>query len=66
MLTLKFAMDALNALPSLIAVGADILSFIETTNEKLKQMQAESRDPTDEEWESLNQTIEELRAQRTE
>lgn len=64
MTALTFAIEAFNALPGLIAAGIDIIGFINTTNDALQKMQDEDRDPSDAEWEQLNNTVEMLRAQR--
>ncbi len=61
---ISFAIEAFNTLPGLIAAGMDIIGFITKTNDALKLMQAEDRDPSDEEWDTLNKVIEDLRAQR--
>lgn len=61
---ISFAITVLNMLPSLISTGKDIVKFIEESNTALKAMQAEGRNPTDEEWDTLNKAIEDLRAQR--
>lgn len=65
MSALLFAMQVLNSLPSLIEAGVDVYDIINSTNENLKKMMDEDRDPTDEEWETLNELIESLRAQRS-
>lgn len=64
MTALAFAIEAFNVLPGLISAGMDIVDFVNKTNTALTAMQAENRDPTDEEWEALNKVIEDLRAQR--
>lgn len=61
---LSFAIEALSALPDLIAAGVNVVEFIGAANTALKTMQSEDRDPTDAEWEALNQAVETLRAQR--
>lgn len=64
MSAIAFAIEALNVIPSLISAGRDIIEFIDKTNDSLKDMQANDRDPTDAEWEELNLLIENLRASR--
>ncbi len=64
MTILSYALEVLNALPGLISAGVDVYDFINTTNDNIKKMQDENRDPTDQEWSDLNQLVEALRAQR--
>lgn len=61
---LGFAIEILGQLPGLISAGVDVISLINKTNDSLKDMQANDRDPTDEEWQALNDLVEELRALR--
>lgn len=63
---LTFALEALNVLPTLVALGIDITQFVIDTGTKIKSMKDDSRDPTDEEWDWLNKTIEDLQSQRVE
>lgn len=58
---LAFAMEALTALPGLITAGKDIMGLVQSTNSVLSTAQAEKRDPTDQEWATLNNTIAALR-----
>ena len=64
MSALTFAMQMLGQLPSLIEAGIDVYDLVVKTNTSLKAMQDENRDPSDAEWEALNDAIEELRAGR--
>ena len=64
MTALSFAIQALTALPELIAAGADVVAFVNKANNDLRAMQEENRDPTDAEWNELNATVEALRAAR--
>lgn len=61
---ITFALAAFDVLPGLIAAGMDVVSFISKTSADLKAMQAEGRDPTPEEWDTLNKVVEDLRASR--
>lgn len=64
MTALAFAIEALNVLPGLISAGMDVVSFITKASDDLKKMQSEGRDPTDEEWDALNNVVQDLRAKR--
>lgn len=64
MSAISYAIEALNLLPGLISAGMDVVEFATKTSNGLKVMQAEGRDPTDEEWNALNATVEELRNRR--
>ncbi len=59
---LSFAIQVLTSIPGLISAGIDVVDMINKTTDDLNKMQAENRDPTDEEWDALNKIIEELRA----
>ncbi len=52
---LMFAIQALTLLPGLIQAGAEVLCLIQITTTALHAMQAEGRDPTDDEWAALRQ-----------
>lgn len=54
---LAFAMQLLESLPGLIQAGADVAELISNGSAKLKEFEQENRDPTDEEWEELNASI---------
>jgi hypothetical protein len=56
-------MQALTLLPELIGAGVDVIGLINQTNDSLKAMKEEGRDPSPEEWDVLNTKVEELRAQ---
>lgn len=61
---IAYAIQALNVLPGLIAAGIDVVAIVQKTSDDLAAMQAENRDPTDEEWAALNKVVEDLRARR--
>ncbi len=61
---LAFAIQALTSIPMLIGAGIDVVDMVNKTTDDLNRMQNENRDPTAEEWDDLNKTIEALRAQR--
>ncbi len=61
---IAFAIQALTAIPELISAGMDVVDLVNQSNDALKKMQSEKRDPTDEEWGVLNKTIDALRASR--
>ncbi len=61
---LAFAMQMLGQLPALISAGIDVYDLVVKTNDSLKKMQDENRDPTDAEWDALNDAIAELRDAR--
>lgn len=58
-----YAIQVLEVLPGFIEAGKNVVEFIENTSKTLKAMQAEGRDPTDEEWTALNDQISALRGQ---
>ena len=64
MTAIVYAIEALRLIPNLVAAGVDIYGYVAYTSEKLKEMQAEDRDPSDEEWDYLNQLVLTLREQR--
>lgn len=61
MSALLFATQLLQSLPGLIAAGIEVVDLIKHGNDKLKEFQAEGRDPTDEEWDALNDAIDSKR-----
>lgn len=61
---LAYTLEILEALPVLINQGIDIYDLLVTSNAQIKKMQQENRNPTDAEWEALNDLIKTLRAQR--
>lgn len=61
---LAFAIKALEAMPSLVKMSVEAVSYLRNTTTALKLMQLEGRDPNDAEWDALNKTIEDLRASR--
>lgn len=58
---LAFALQALQVLPGLVSAGVDIAHLVNQTTTALGKMQAEKRDPTQEEWDALNEQIAGLR-----
>lgn len=59
---LAFALAALQAVPAIIAAGADVVGFITQTTTAVTAMQTASRDPTPAEWDALNAQIKALQA----
>ena len=59
---LMYAMQALEAIPSLIAAGQSVVKLVNQTSAAVKNMQVENRDPTAEEWAAQAQVISDLRA----
>ncbi len=59
---LMYAMQALEAIPSLLAAGQSVLNLVNQTSAAVKKMQTENRDPTAEEWTAQAQIISDLRA----
>ena len=60
---LAMAIQLLTQLPGLIAAGIQVKGLIDSTRDTLEKAKAENRDPTDQEWDALNKTVEELRKQ---
>ncbi len=58
-----FAMQLLSQLPELIKGGQDVVGLVEDANAALAKMEAEKRDPSQEEWDALNAKLDELRKQ---
>lgn len=58
---LDFALKVLTELPALISSGIDIYELVQKSNEQLKRMVAEKRDPTEAEWDELNASIQSKR-----
>ena len=63
-LILKYALQVLTAIPQLIQAGEDVYKFVSDTNHSLEAMQLEGRDPTAEEWDTLNALSQKLRDAR--
>lgn len=59
---LSYATQVLGVLPTLIQAGVDVVGFVRDASDKLSAMQAEGRDPTDAEWDTLNRAIADMRA----
>lgn len=53
----SFVRSVAQQIPTLVAAEADIENFIEGQLTKVKAMIAENRDPTQEEWDDLNATV---------
>ena len=60
---LALAIQVLEALPSLVTAGEQVLALIENTVSSLKVMQAANRDPTDAEWAALDAQVKALLGQ---
>lgn len=60
---IAYALQALEAMPTLISAGQSVIGLVEHSSAAIKTMQAESRDPTQQEWDDLNATIDSLRKQ---
>lgn len=54
---LAFATSLLSSLPGLIAGGIQIVDLVKNGVDKLNQFSEEKRDPTNEEWDTLNASI---------
>lgn len=59
---LMYTLQALEAIPSLIAAGQNVVALVNQTSAAVKKMQAENRDPTAEEWAAQATIISALRA----
>ncbi len=60
---LMYMLQVLNAIPALIASGESVMGLVNKTTVAIQNMQAENRNPTDEEWADLHKEIDTLRAQ---
>lgn len=60
---LVFADKLLGLVPTVIAAGGDVLTIIAQGRAALEKMKTESRGPTIEEWDALNQSIDTLMGQ---
>jgi hypothetical protein len=60
---IAYALELITSLPSLISAGAEVLDLLEKGKSKLEAFAAEDRDPTDAEWNELNASIAEKRAE---
>ena len=60
---LQMALQLLNAIPALIAAGANITTLVQQHAAKLKEMVDAGRDPTAEEWDDMNRQVDALRGQ---
>ena len=61
--TIAYVVQLLGVLPALAQAGRDIASLIANTTARLSSMQAENRDPTQNEWDELNLHIRTLRGE---
>lgn len=67
MSAILFAIQAFDMIKSAVGAGMalkDVYDIIDQTNTSLQTMEDEKRGPTPEEWATLNEKSEELRAQR--
>lgn len=55
--TVAFILNALNAIPGLVAAGANLVEQVGQLSAQIKTLQAEKRDPTAEEWSAQNQAL---------
>lgn len=53
----NFVSSLTNQLPALVAAGTDIQMFVKNQMVVIRKMIAEKRDPTEEEWATLNATM---------
>ena len=60
---LLYALQVLESLPGLIAAGQNVIGMVESSTAAIKQMVDENRDPSDAEWQTLNEATAALRAQ---
>jgi len=58
---IAYALQLLNALPQLVQAGIDITAAVSSAKSKLELMQSENRNPTEAEWQELNDSISALR-----
>ena len=59
---LMYAIQALEAIPQLLAAGQSVVTLVDQTTTNLKAMQAQNRDPSAEEWAAQAKVISDLRA----
>lgn len=60
---LAFAITALQAIPAVLMAGEDAVAFAEKAANAVNAMQSENRDPSDAEWQTLNDEIAALQKQ---
>ena len=60
---LYYALQVLQAIPTLIAAGQNISGLVSQSTTALNAMIAEKRNPSDAEWDALNAAIKALRDQ---
>jgi hypothetical protein len=56
------ALEVLKNLPGFISAGVDVANLIGTTISTIKSAQAQHRDPTDAEWDTIHHQIDALRS----
>lgn len=59
---LQFVVQLLAQLPALIEAGVELREFLDEKNAQINDMIAKGRQPTEEEWNSLNAFIAQQRA----
>ena len=60
MSAILYAVTLLDSLTPLITAGIDVYGLIKHGTEALNKMEEEGRDPTDEEWQTLNEITDKL------
>jgi len=60
---IAYALQLLASLPQLIQAGIDVTALVMEGQAKLKEMQAQGREPTAGEWDDLNDRISALRGE---
>ena len=63
---LQLAIQILETLPSIINMTLEAAKYVKDSITALRLMQLEGRDPTEAEWNALNDTIQKLRDERPE
>jgi hypothetical protein len=56
------ALEVLKNLPGFVSAGMDVAGLIQTTINTIKSAQAQHRDPTDVEWDTIHHQIDALRS----
>ena len=56
-----FVLLILQIIPLLLATSRDVIGFVTETEQMIRKMQAENRDPNDDEWAKLNDLVAGLR-----
>lgn len=60
---IQYALQILTALPQLLAAGFDVAALVQQARDRLQTFHDEGRDPTDAEWQELDDQIGLLRGQ---